>query len=290
VHRADGVRYDAGGKGVNVASCLADWGLPVAATGLLGTENAGRFNALLTTKRIANHFVRVPGYNRINIKLVDGQDTTDINLPALRATPEALAAVTRRMIELVAPDGLVVLAGSVPPGCPQDQYAVMIAALAGHGVRVLLDTSGPAFVAGVAAPHLPFAVKPNREELAHWAGKRLETLDDVMDAAVRLQRRGIELVVVSMGAEGALFVTAGEMLVARLSATKVANTVGAGDAMVAGIVAALAEGGGLERIARLSTAFAVGKLGVAGPHLPNRETVQALAKRVDLAAVAGALT
>jgi 1-phosphofructokinase len=290
VHRADEVRYDAGGKGVNVASCLADWGMPVVATGLLGTENAERFDALLSAKRIANHFIRAPGYNRINIKLVDDRDTTDINLPAMQATPEALAAVTQRVIELVAHDGLVVLAGSLPLGCPQSQYASMVATLAGRGVRVLLDTSGPAFAAAMAAPRLPFAIKPNRDELAHWAGKQLENLDDLVVAAVRLQQRGIELVVVSMGAEGALFVTASDVQFARLPALELTNSVGAGDAMVAGMVAALAEGGGTDRIARLSTAFAVGKLSLAGPHLPDRETVNALAGRVVLASVAGALT
>jgi 1-phosphofructokinase len=71
------------------------------------------------------------------------------------------------------------------------------------------------------------------------------------------------------------------MLRARLTAHGVESTVGAGDAMVAGLAAALIEGAGLDRIARLSTAFAVGKLGRAGPHLPTRDEIEALAASVE---------
>jgi 1-phosphofructokinase len=288
VHRADEVRYTGGGKGINVASCLADWGVPVIATGLLGTENADPFDALLATKRIGNYFVRAPGFNRVNIKLVDNAGTTDINLPALQSTPDGLEAVTSTVLRHSAHGGQVVIAGSLPMGCEIDYYACMIAALADRGVRVTLDTSGPALAAVLAASQLPYAIKPNRDELAAWAGHPLNSVADLAGAAVELQRRGIALVVVSMGADGALFVSDDQVQFARLQATASANTVGAGDAMVAGIVAAIAEGSGIERIARLSTAFAVGKLSLAGAHLPDRSTLNVLAEEVILTSVAGA--
>jgi len=78
-----------------------------------------------------------------------------------------------------------------------------------------------------------------------------------------------------------LFLTRSELLRAGLRANNVESTVGAGDAMVAGLAAALIEEAGLDRIARLSTAFAVGKLGCAGPHLPARDRIEALAASVE---------
>ena len=71
VHRARSVRIDAAGKGVNVASCLADWGVATAVTGVLGAGNATAFDALFAAKRIADGFVRRPGDTRINVKLLD---------------------------------------------------------------------------------------------------------------------------------------------------------------------------------------------------------------------------
>lgn len=282
VHRARSVRYDPGGKGVNVASCLADWGLDVVAAGLLGHENSAVFDTLFAAKGITDRFVRVCGLTRTNIKLVDDNDTTDINLPGLEATPEILDAVARAIAGSVEPGGLAIISGSLPQGCAPDHYAVLTADLMAQGVRVLLDASGPALTVALGAPVLPWCIKPNRFELAAWAGRPLDDLSSIRDAAEALHARGVALIVVSMGAEGALFVSDEGACVARLPAVELASTVGAGDAMVAGIAAALAEDASLDGIARLATAFAVAKLGRAGPHLPDLATVDALAAEVAI--------
>src|SRR5438477_11391870 len=83
VNRAQAMQFDAGGKGVNVASFLADAGYEVTVTGLLGQDNADIFEQLFADKRIDDRFVRIPGRTRIGVKIVDeaGQQTTDINKP-----------------------------------------------------------------------------------------------------------------------------------------------------------------------------------------------------------------
>ena len=98
------LHWAAGGKGVNVASFLADRGLAVTATGLLGGENPEPFETLFRTKGIRDAFVRVPGATRVGVKLVDGaaQETTDINLPGLAATPEVLEELESRVFALAA--------------------------------------------------------------------------------------------------------------------------------------------------------------------------------------------
>jgi 1-phosphofructokinase len=287
VHRARDVTYTAGGKGVNVASCLADWGAPVAASGLLGRENATLFEALLKEKGVEDRFVRVDGASRMNVKLVDDHDTTDINLRGFFAGSAALAALDRVLDDFSARreqgvPSLAVLAGSLPDGCPDDIYARQVAKLKLAGFRVILDASGPALRAALAAKALPFCVKPNRSELEEWAGEKLDSGGALLAAAQGMLWRGIPLVVVSLGKDGALFISHEGALLARAEAPNIVSTVGAGDAMVAGIAAALAEGASLERVARLSTAFSLGKLGRAGPNLPDRETLEAFAGRVEL--------
>lgn len=282
VHRARALREDAGGKGVNVASCLADWGQGVTAFGLLGADNAGPFEALCAQKSIEDGFVRVPGATRVNLKIVDDETTTDINMDGPWVEEGHIEALIRAILAYAGHDALIVLSGSVPPGCPPDIYADLIIRLKGLGARVLLDTSGAPLAMGLSGSILPDIVKPNRDELAAWAGVAADDPDALLAAATRLHEQGVGLVVVSMGADGALFLSDEGALIARLKAFEIASTVGAGDAMVAGIVAALIEGASLERTARLATAFAVAKLGRPGPHLPSLATVHALADDTEV--------
>ena len=285
VHRAKAVRHNAGGKGVNVASCLADWGTPVVATGLLGTGNAGPFEALFQAKGIADAFLRLPGETRVNVKIADlaANDTTDINLPGLTADPGALGQVQETVRRLVEPGTPVLLAGSLPDGLPTDTYAILTADLAAAGARVVLDSSGPPLAAALASTGaLPHCIKPNRHELEDWAGRPLPKDADLLDAARGLQRRGVSVVVVSLGADGALFVDGARALHGRLPPVQALSTVGAGDAMVAGLIAAFQQEGGLEDVARLAVAFAAAKLGCFGPNLPDPATVRALAAQVTL--------
>jgi 1-phosphofructokinase len=284
VHRARSVRFDAGGKGVNVASCLADWGLPVIATGILGDANDIAFRTLFTAKKIADRFTRTAGDTRVNVKLVHEGGTTDINLPGLAVAPDKLAELTGTILTLAKPESLVVLAGSVPAGIGDGIYRDLIATLATNGVHVLLDTSAAPLAAALGndVRRLPFCVKPNRSELESWIGGPLPTRQSLVVAAQALLTRGVQLVVVSLGEDGALFASGKQVFLASLPAVTCASTVGAGDAMVAGIVAALADHAALEDIARLATAFAVGKLGRPGPNLPPRAEIEALAKNVHI--------
>ncbi len=283
VHRAHGVALHAGGKGVNVAACLADWGGGgVTATGVLGADNAAAFEALFAAKRITDGFLRAPGETRTNIKLSHDGDTTDINLPGLRISAELAAAVADKVEALAVPGGLALLAGSLPGGMENAFYPALTARLAARGVRVLLDTSGAPLNAALAGAALPFAIKPNRAELEGFAGHALASDEALLEVARGLIARGVNLVVVSLGAEGALFVTAQEALRAAVPPLRATSTVGAGDAMMAGIIAALRAGAGLERLARLATAFAAGKLSRPGANLPPRQEVEALAEGVQL--------
>ena len=284
VHRAQASRIDAAGKGVNVASCLADWGVTTAVTGLLGAGNTQAFDRLFAGKYIADAFVRRPGNTRTNVKLLDleAADTTDINLPGLNVDAAALDDVRAQLALHCAAGTVVVLAGSLPSGLLDDSYAQLAADVARLGGRVVLDTGGAPLSAALAAGALPYAVKPNRHELEIWAGRALSTTNELIAAARDLQARGIELVAISLGADGALFLRGEEIVQAQPLPVAIGSTVGAGDALVAGLVAALIVDASLEGIARLATAFAAAKLGHEGANLPSRERVLALASEVQI--------
>lgn len=283
VHRARASERAAGGKGVNVAGCLADWRQsdepPIIATGLLGEGNASTFESFFAAKRITDRFVRIPGHTRNNLKLLDESsgDTTDINLPGLSPGPSHTEQLRGVLAEEAVAGSIVVLSGSLPPGLPQSGYREVIGHLNQRGVRVVLDTGGRPLRDALAAPadSLPWAIKPNQQELEECSGETFADIDQMARAAHALCRRGIGLVVVSRGAEGALFVSERHVLLGRPPIQQVASTVGAGDALVAGLVAALAEKAEPERVARLALAFAAAKLSQHGPNLPDRAAVLA---------------
>jgi 1-phosphofructokinase family hexose kinase len=282
VNRVEWERSDPGGKGVNVAAFLRDVGARVTVTGLLGSDNAGIFQAFFADKGIADRFVMVPGRTRVNVKIIDqpGRRITDINLPGLSFTADkgaALAGIT----EQVADDhDWFVLSGSVPPGTPDTVYADLIETLRARNKRVVLDASGPAFARGVAA--LPYAVKPNLEELSELVGRPLSDEAEAVPAVRELIAGGIGCVIVSMGADGAIFAEGSQCLHVRSPAVVVRSTVGAGDAMVAGFIIGKLRRLPLAQCGKLATAFALGKLTTVGPHLPAPEQVEAALGEIEV--------
>ncbi|TQV42923.1 1-phosphofructokinase, partial [Xanthomonas perforans] len=146
---------------------------------------------------------------------------------------------------------------------PDDSWARLQAQASAAGARVLLDTSGMPLVRALEAARqaLPYAVKPNRDELAAWTGRPLNDRGALSAAAHELIARGIQLVVISMGTEGALFVQRDQRLIARPPRLAHGSSVGAGDAMVAGLAAASLDAATtLEQCARLATAFSMCRL------------------------------
>ncbi|WP_143757335.1 1-phosphofructokinase family hexose kinase, partial [Burkholderia singularis] len=214
VNRAESLEFNAGGKGVNVAGCLADYGIDTIATGLLGAQDSAVFDAMFADKDIADRFVRIAGRTRINVKLVDParDETTDVNLATSRPTSGDVAALERRLAELAAPGRWFVLAGSLPPGVDASFYRRATRMLHDAGARVALDTSGAPLadaLAGADPRELPDLVKPNLAELEAALGRTLGDDDGaIARAACELVARGIGYVAVSLGARGALGVTA----------------------------------------------------------------------------------
>ncbi|MDR1105591.1 MAG: hexose kinase [Treponema sp.] len=288
VHRASSVRLSAGGKGINVSACLSSWGIRTQAAGFLGRNNQAIFEDHFRRTETGDLFIRLPGDTRTNIKVVDGEGTTDINLPG----PSPEAEDIRRLEKLAGedlPPGTVmaVLSGSLPPLCPPDLYKNLARRFKNRGCFVILDADGQALREALLSDTLPHCVKPNKDELSRWAGREFSSLEEIAEAALDLRRRGVLLAAVSMGQDGALFAEGDCILHAAGKADCVSGTVGAGDAMAAGIAAALLErrdGGNpenpLERTARLGTAFALAKLGSGGGEAPGRKAIEEAAEKV----------
>ena len=287
VNRAELAGDRAGGKGVNVAVALAEQGHRVSALGFLGRENDAVFSDHFAAFGVSDFCLRLPGATRMGIKIVDSRrgETTDLNFPGLAPGPAAVAELLEQIDNLEA--GWCVLAGSLPPGVATDFYAQAIRRLKTRGVRVALDTSGAPLGEAISAG--PDLIKPNVHELAVLSGRDLPDEAQVIAAARGLVSGGVELVAVSRGEAGAVLVTADEIVTARPPAITVRSTVGAGDAMVAGLVAGRMRGLNLAETARLATAFSLHALSRAagGAHAEGfavdpRAAVEMYSARVEV--------
>jgi 1-phosphofructokinase len=281
VNRVQSSQMDAGGKGINVASFLADFGQPATVTGFLGADNDGIFRRLFERKGIEDRCVRIAGQTRIGVKVSDDilHQTTDINFPGETPSPADITHLFEILAELTATHEWFVLSGSIPRGVSNGIYEEMVRRLVGK--QVVLDTSGEGF--RQAVPAGPWLIKPNVDELSEYVGKPLDSPTAILEQArAVMSRYNIHSVVISMGKEGAIFVEGNETIWAVPPAVEVKSTVGAGDAMVAGIVAGKIRGLTLAECARLATAFSVTAISHIGSGLPSIEAVQSARERVTI--------
>ena len=280
VNRITEMRTDPGGKGINVSKVIAKLGGESCAVGILGGGSGKMLEKLLENENFTTRFRFVEGQTRTNLTIIDreGHTNTDINEPGLTVTAAELDALLRELLAALRPGDIVVLAGSLPKGAPQDTYRSWTAACKKAGARVFLDADGALLAEGIkAAPHL---IKPNDGELSRLAGKKLETLEGLTAEGRKLLERGIERVVISLGGRGALYLRKGSTIYAEGLRVPVGSTVGAGDSVVAALAYAEAQGLSEEEAVRLSTAAGAANVMCSGTQAAEREAVEALLPKV----------
>jgi len=256
VNRASRQHRQAGGKGVNVSALLGHYGVSSIATGFLGRENPRLFTELFRKTRVKEAFIRIPGETRTGIKIIDGgtRETTDINFPGLQPSLAELRRFENKLKTLAKPGRWFVVAGSLPAGMSVDFFGAILGLLKQKGAKIAVDTSGEALAVAIAEG--VDLIKPNDHELSEVLGRPLPDFAAKVDAATRLQREKVPHVILSLGAEGALFITPDHAVMASAPPVKVVSTVGAGDSLLAGYLAGLATDRIAADRARLATVFA----------------------------------
>lgn len=256
VNRASRHHRQAGGKGLNVSSMLADFGLASTATGFLGSGNTRIFEDLFRVAGIRDGFLRIAGETRTGIKIVaeSNRETTDINFPGAKPTARDFECLLEKIGPLAVPGRWFVVAGSLPDGISVADFSQLLRCIRNRGARIAVDTSGAALQAALDCG--VDLIKPNHHELAEILGHPLPDAAARIAAAIRLQREKVPHVVLSLGADGALFASPEGVLVAQAPPVKVVSTVGAGDSLLAGYLAGWVTGLPATGRAKLATVFA----------------------------------
>jgi tagatose 6-phosphate kinase len=280
VHRAKAARAYPGGKGMHVARAAAGLGEPVSLVGLIDEAHRGFFQDPLRRWGVDFHGVEAGACLRTNLAIRDagGSRVTEILEPGPTVDEAVRQALCARFVSLAGDSALAVLTGSLPPGFGEETYAELVAAVGAAGTRCLVDASGGWLRS--AARSRPFLIKPNHDELASLFGEEIAGVAAAVGAARRLQAAGVEVVVVSMGAEGVVAVMAGRACHAWAPPQPPANTVGSGDCLLAGLAVGFARGLAFEDVVRLGVACGTANtLTEEIGHL-RREDVEALLPQV----------
>lgn len=243
----------AGGKGLNVSRVLVQLGDDVVATGLLGGHMGAYLGELMDADGIPHRFTPIADESRICLNILHEGNQTELLESGPTVSAEELEAFLANYADLVAQAACVTISGSLPKGVPADCYADMVRAAREAGKPVLLDTSGAALDAALAAPVKPTLIKPNLTEVNGLLGTSFTT-DDVpaLQQALADDARfaGIPWVVVTMGAAGAVAFHEGAVWRVVAPRIECVNATGSGDSTIAGFAHAIAAGADAAEVLR----------------------------------------
>lgn len=253
VNRVRKCTNTAGGKGLNVAKVAKISGEEVAASGFLGGHAGAYVEDMLKAEGVTCDFVHTKNETRscINI-LADDGSTTEFLEPGAEIYPEELQQFLDKFPQIVEKSDVITISGSVPKGIGTDMYGKLIAMAKEKGKKVVLDTSGELLKQGIEAK--PTMIKPNTDEIEALLGISVNNREELISSARKLQSMGIEVVVVSLGKDGALVVTDEGVYHGKPPKIQPINTVGCGDSMVAAFAVGFARGYEIEETLRYAVA------------------------------------
>lgn len=298
LHKVLSSREDAGGKGINVSKTIKSLGGKSIAVGFLGGAAGERIEEALRVLDIEEYFTHIQDRTRTNLKIADQSGVvTELNEPGPRITQAETEAFCSTFGNLAGPGDLVIVSGSMPGEIPVDFYARLVREVHALGAEIFVDADGMAFAEAVKA--VPDIVKPNLPELKRYCEKEGLTgaelaaesaaeeklpkkVCEVLGMGDILRAHGIAEVIVSMGADGAVFLTeTGNYYTPALS-VPVCSTVGAGDAMVAAYAYARMQEKPLEERIRFCVAVSAGAVTTQGTNPAKREDVEHYMPQVQL--------
>ncbi|HEC23635.1 MAG TPA: carbohydrate kinase [Chloroflexi bacterium] len=235
------VTYTAGGKGNNAARALVRLGEPARVLEPLGGFSGQHEAALLASDGVEAIIAPASGDTRVAVTVVDRDyHQQAFFTPAAPFTEADVAEVRKRLPDALKGIRAVCLCGSSPGPLADPLFPEILREAASRGIPSLLDTYGDALRLGLEAA--PTIVKINRDEAAALLGHRLKTREEQLRALDALRREGVRWVILTLGAEGALFNDGSRRWIAHPPPIRAINPIGSGDAMTAGLLAGLVHG------------------------------------------------
>lgn len=272
-------KYEPGGGGINVSRGLARLGINSTALFTSGGRTGNLLEQLLKDEHVTTSPVHVSAETRENFIVVDTSHNEQyrFGMPGDDITTHEIKDIGRIIDSLSPTPEIVVISGSLPPGIEPSFMRTLVKELKAKGAKIIADTSGEALTEVLKEG--VYLLKPNLGELSSLTGMQELDNESADEAAKQLINEGkAEIVVVSLGPQGAYLISKDESIHVPAPSVKKLSTVGAGDSMVAGMVAILAKGGSHLDMARMGVACGSAATMSTGTGLFTKENAERLYK------------
>jgi 1-phosphofructokinase family hexose kinase len=270
------------GKGFNVAKAIRILGEEVCVISVVPENDERRFARLCEELGIGTEFCAAPGSARINATIIESDNggMTHINSAGPSFAPRIQDELLARLTKKIRSGDTVVFTGSVPRGFDGDVYKKLIAECLRRKAITLLDSRGKAFKFGVRAK--PTMIKPNLSELEQYFGEPIKGVRHIALKAKKLLDNGIAFVFVSLGSDGMIAMHENDCLLCSTPQIKAVDTVGCGDALVAGIVVAHKRHFSFSEMCRMAVACGASNATHTGPGSISNSEVAHLMEDVKI--------
>lgn len=285
-NRISKVEIDAGGKGINCSRMLAELGAETKALAFLGGVTGHYIQFVMEKAGVPLEYVEIEKPTRVNVCIEDmsGAPPTTLNERGGPVDHRELVELFEKAKDISRESSYVVLGGSVPLGVNPDVHKVLVQIASAGGAKVVLDADGDALVEGLQSK--PFMIKPNRDEAERLLDKIFESKTDVARGALELNERGIELVVISLGKQGAIACHEGIIYDATSPACEPKSTIGSGDSLIAGLLYGLEKGLPLEESLKIGCAAGAATAMSDGTCIGKKADVDTLLKETNVSKIA----
>jgi len=275
INRATSEKILAGGKGINVSILLKNLGMESITLGFIAGFTGEEIKRRVEKLGIKTDFVYIPEkFSRINVKLqlnLSGVilEETAINGEGPSISEQKINEFMKKF-EKIEKDDFIVLAGSVPRNMKDDIYEKICDKVKQKGAKIVADATGKLLIN--VLKHNPFLIKPNKKELEEIFGKEMQTDEEVVYYARKLQEMGAENVLISMDKDGAILITKDKkLLYSKAPKGNVISSVGSGDSMVAGFIAGFLTNDDYEKALKMG--IAAGSASAFSEKLATKEEI-----------------
>lgn len=279
--RATDANYTMGGKPTDASWILGEMGIPSLALGFAAGSSGQRVEAMLRAKGVTPEFIQVDGETRVCLVIIvsgSGQTTITTNMMEVQAAH--MQQLRARFIETLDEATVVVLGGSLPPHMQPEFYTDFIQLARERNIPVIFDAAEPNLSAGLQSR--PTFIKPNQDELSGFIGRPVETIEDAYEAGRQIVERYGASPIITLGHLGGLAVLPDKAYFVPTLKIDVVSTSGAGDAVLAGLAAALDRGQPVEDGLRLGFAAAGAVVMTPGTADCHRADIERLLPQVEL--------
>ncbi len=273
------IQYHPGGGGINVSRLLKNLDTETTCITTSGGDTGKHLTDLLVKQHIETKVIPVKGWTRENLSIVDTQSGLQyrFGMPGKELGEMETDAIKKLLNEIVDPQDILVLSGSLTPKMPSDFYAQLIKSLADKNVKVVIDTSGEALKE--ALKEKVYLIKPNQRELAQLAEKEfMYTVEQETFATELIKSEKAQYVAVSLGARGAFLACDDGVFYKSTPSVKVKSTIGAGDSMVAGLIYGILNEYPPEKMLKWGVACGVATTMSEGTTLGTKENIDTVLK------------